>query len=66
MKQFSLATVAVLAFLAAFVGPDPVARAASVLARIDISEQRMTVFVDGRRAARWPARKHCPRPYARP
>ncbi|MAA98538.1 MAG: hypothetical protein CMN87_15325 [Stappia sp.] len=54
MKQFSLATVAVLAFLAAFVGPDPVARAASVLARIDISEQRMTVFVDGRRAARWP------------
>ena len=54
MKPLRLAAIAVFVILASFAGAGTAAQAASVLARIDISEQRMTVFVDGRRAARWP------------
>ncbi|MHC5655348.1 L,D-transpeptidase [Stappia sp. ICDLI1TA098] len=52
-KRFAAAGVLALA-LGVFSGFFSSADAASLVARIDISRQRMIVYVDGRHAASWP------------
>jgi len=43
----------VLLFAIATLAPTPVMAAAAVVARVDISSQRMTVFINGRRRYSW-------------
>ncbi len=53
MRVFSALIVAVTAFFFSFISTTPSEAGARVVAKIDLSQQRMRVYVNGRRAYTW-------------
>jgi lipoprotein-anchoring transpeptidase ErfK/SrfK len=54
LRTGCLALAGALVLLVVMALATPAAEAASVVARIDLSDQRMKVYVDGRHTATWP------------